>query len=383
MTNYRSCIEINLANLSENIIILKKHLNSDTKFMAVIKANAYGHGIEEYVNHCDALVDYYGVATLEEAKCIRDANSKKDILIFGSIHPSQLPEVIKNHFTINLHSKCYADALCKELHKLNQLVKSHIEVDTGLNRTGIRFSFSDQTNLPYIESLYQEKHFNITGIYTHFACAESLNNKDVRFTKQQYKSFKFLINNLKSKGINIGIAHCSNSGAFINYPEFQLNMVRLGMLIYGQYTDDYIRKTLGLKPAIQWKAAIVDVKHLEIGESVSYNRTFIAERPTDIAIISTGYADGYKRSNSNHSYVLINDFPVPLIGLICMDFMIADITDLPNKKNLSYALLLGEESQSYIPVNNLAFGTVNGDITSSISNRVQRIYLGDVHEHAD
>lgn len=351
--------------------------------MAVVKANAYGHGIEECVTHCDSLVDYYGVATLEEAKRIRNSGSQKDILIFGSIHPSQLPEVIESHLTLNLHSRHYAEALCKELHKLNQSADFHIEIDTGLNRTGIRFLTTDTLNQSYIESLYQEKYFNITGIYTHFTCAESLDADDASFTRKQFNSFKLLLDHLKNKGFNIGIAHCCNSGAFINYPEFQLNMVRLGMLIYGQFNDDSIRKSLGLKPVMQWKAAIVDVKHLEIGDSVSYNRTFIAKRPTDIAIISTGYADGYKRSNSNHSHVLINGFKAPVIGLICMDFMIADITNLPHKENLSYAILLGEENQNCIPVNQLAYGTVNGDITASVSDRVTRIYWGNVHEHMD
>lgn len=383
MDNYRSCIEINLFNLTENIHILKKHLNPKTKLMAVVKANAYGHGIEECVQNCDFLVDFYGVATLEEAQRIRYAGSRRDILIFGSIHPSQLPIVIENHFTLNLHSKHYAEVLCKELHRLNQSADFHIEIDTGLNRTGIRFLDTDKTNLSYIESLYQQKHLNITGIYTHFACAESLNDEDVRFTKQQYKSFQLLLGHLKKEGISIGMTHCSNSGAFINYPEFQLDMVRLGMLIYGQFSDDKIRKSLGLKPVMQWKAAIVDIKNLEVGDSVSYSRTFIAKRPTAIAVISTGYADGYKRSNSNCSHVLIHDFPAPVIGLICMDFMIADITDLPDKKNLSYAVLLGEENQNCISVNELALSTVNGDITASVSDRVQRIYRGNIHEHAD
>ena len=382
MDIYRSRIEINLFYLANNIHILKKRLNHQTKFMAVVKANAYGHGIEECVRACDFLVDYYGVATLEEGMRIRAAGSQKDILIFGSIHPSQLPIVIKEHLTLNLHSTSYAQLFCEELTRLNQPADFHIEIDTGLSRTGIRFSDENASTFSYIESLYHENLFHITGIYTHFACSESQNEEDIAFTRRQFQIFQYLLCRLKEKGIHPGIAHCSNSGAFIYYPDFQLDMVRLGMLIYGQFSDNYLRKSLGLKPVIKWTAAIVDIKHLEIGDTVSYNRTFVARRPTDIAIISTGYADGYKRSNSNHSHVLIHDFMVPVIGLICMDFMVADITDLPDKENLTYATLLGEENQNCISVNELSFLTVNGDVTASISNRVQRIYLRNRDEHA-
>lgn len=375
MKNYRSYLEINLPALAENIAVIRQQLNPKTQLMAVVKANAYGHGIAPCVSYCDSLIDAYGVATFEEAMCIRAAGSKKTILIFGSIHPSQLTDVIHNQLTLNLYSKDYAAALSQELQRLHQSVLCHVEIDTGLNRTGIQYSAAHQENLSWIASLYSKKSFHITGIYTHFSCADSDRAEDVEFTRKQFSDFQSLLTLLHSQQITTGIAHCVSSAGLIYYPEYQMDMVRIGMLIYGQFTSDAMRRRLGLKPVITWKSAIVGIKHLNPGESVSYSRSYTALRPTDIAIIATGYADGYKRSNSNRSYVLIHGFPAPVIGMICMDFLIADITDLPDRHSLSYATLLGEEQGNSIPVNALAFDTVNGDVTASISSRVSRIYL--------
>lgn len=374
MNAFRTRAVISTDHLQNNIHCIRDLLNPDTKLMAVLKGNAYGHGIEPCVSAIDHLTDAYGVATLEEAIRIRTAGSRKSILVFGKVAPEDLPLAVAHNITLNLYSLSLAEELTALAKSHNTVINCHIEIDTGLHRTGIPYTETETGCLDKIFSLYHSRYLRITGIYTHFSCSESRKEEDIEITRRQYRSFALLLRELRAGHISPGCAHCANSGAIIYYPEYQLDMVRLGMLIYGQFTPDLVRKKIGLKPALRWEASVVDIKHLEAGEGVSYDHTFITTRPTDIAIISAGYADGYKRSNSNRSNVIINGQLVPCIGTVCMDYLIADITDLVKRKNIEKAILLGESGRACIPVSDLAADTVNGDITVSISSRVPRCY---------
>ena len=373
MINYERVIaEINLDNIAYNMTNIREKVNKKTKIMAVVKADAYGHGAVEVAK--TALyngADWLGVAIIDEAIELRKNNIFEPILILGHTIEHKLLQVIKYDITQTVFSFEMAKKLSDEALKIKKSVDIHIKIDTGMSRLG--FLPTDESideilaikNLPYI---------NITGIFTHFATADM---KDKTFTKEQFEKYMWVIKKLEEKGINNIIKHISNSGAILDIDEYSLDMVRAGIILYGMYPSNQVLKSVKLKPAMSLKTHISFIKEIEPQVSVSYCRTYFTNKKTKIATIPVGYADGYARILSNRARVLINGEYANIIGNICMDQFMIDITCIQNVKQGDIVTLMGEDNNNYITAEELANlqNTINYEIVCNIGKRIPRVYI--------
>lgn len=373
MINYERVIaEINLDNIAYNMTNIREKVNKKTKIMAVVKADAYGHGAVEVAK--TALyngADWLGVAIIDEAIELRKNNIFEPILILGHTIEHKLLQVIKYDITQTVFSFEMAKKLSDEALKIKKSVDIHIKIDTGMSRLG--FLPTDESideilaikNLPYI---------NITGIFTHFATADM---KDKTFTKEQFEKYMWVIKKLEEKGINNIIKHISNSGAILDIDEYSLDMVRAGIILYGMYPSNQVLKSVKLKPAMSLKTHISFIKEIEPDVSVSYCRTYFTNKKTKIATIPVGYADGYARILSNRARVLINGEYANIIGNICMDQFMIDITNIQNVKQGDIVTLMGEDNNNHITAEELANlqNTINYEIVCNIGKRIPRVYI--------
>ncbi|MDD4716393.1 MAG: alanine racemase, partial [Oscillospiraceae bacterium] len=321
--------------------------------------------------------DYYGVATLQEASELRLAGTAKDILLFGRLPLHRIRDAVKYAVTISVFSLQYAKELDAVLDKIGAALFIHIEIDTGLNRTGFcyRDSLADLCK-GEVEEVFKLKHLHVKGIYTHFACAGGGDKPDARFAEIQFRLFSQLCSQLTVDGYDVGIRHCCSSDFILQDPQWHLDMVRAGMLVFGQCSSEADRIRNGFLPALTWRAQIMEMKQVDANESVGYDRTFQTRRKTTIAVISAGYADGYRRTYSNKARVLIHGEFAPVIGKVCMDSILVDITNLSHVRIGDWATLLGEDGDNAISPNELAqYESVNGEVTAAISKRVKRVYI--------
>lgn len=368
---YRVKAEINLDAIVENIKRTKQVLKPDTKIMSIIKADGYGHGAVPIAKVLNNIVDSYGVAILEEAVELRKAGITKPILILG-FTPEQLYfDLVKYEIIATVF--CYDDAkkIAKEAISQNKIAKIHLKLDTGMSRIGF---LNKEESIQQIKEIAKLKGIEINGIFTHFAKADET---DKSFSYQQFEQYKQFICRLEEENIFIPIKHISNSAAIIDLPEVNLDMVRIGISLYGLYPSDQVKKeNLYLEPAMSIKAYLSYVKQLPEGCSVSYGGTFITKRPTKIATIPVGYADGYPRTLSNKGRVLIHGKSAPILGRICMDQFMVDVTDIKGVKAGDIAVLLGKDKEESITVEELAelSGVFHYEIVCDIGKRVPRVY---------
>ncbi len=318
----RAYIEIDLNNLEHNVRTLKKAMPPKCRLMAVVKAQAYGHGAYEISTHLEKIgVRAFAVATIDEGISLRKYGIRGEILILGYTSIYRAFELRKNNLTQTLISYEYANALNKQ----GVLVNTHIKIDTGMHRLGISSDdFSD------IKKVFAMKNINVCGIFTHLCCSDSSMPDDIAFTRGQIDDFYNIIDNLKKSGISIPKLHIQSSYGLLNYPELKCSYVRTGVALYGvkSLPDDNIELQLDLRPVLSLKSRVVLIRQLEKGDSVGYGRNFIAERNSRIAILPIGYGDGFPRSLSDgNGKALIGQYIVPVIGRICMDQLAVDITE--------------------------------------------------------
>lgn len=339
------------------------------KIMAVVKANAYGHGA---VKIAEVLInkgiEYLAVATIDEALELRGKFKGIPILILGYVPSQRLVEAIKSSITLTIYNYLIADEISRIAVKLNTEVKSHIKVDVGMNRLGFKSSESDELiKLKELEGL------KIEGIYTHFPCADF----DLEFTRLEFAEFIGLCGQLEDSGFEFEYKHCCSSSSIINFPEMHMNMVRPGITIYGLRPHKNIGEgKIQLKSVMSFKARIVCIKEVPVGTKISYGGTFITKRKSKIATLSVGYADGYPRVLSNKVKVMINGKLAPIVGRICMDQCIVDVTEI-DAKLFDIALLFGREGENEIFVDEIAekLNTINYEVVCSIGSRVPRLYI--------
>lgn len=369
MIDYERVVaEINLDNIAYNVANIRKTIDKKTKIMAIVKADAYGHGAIEVAK--TALyngADWLGVAIIDEAIELRKNNIFEPILILGHTIEHKLLQVIKYNITQTVFSYDMAKKLSDEAKKIEKTVDIHIKIDTGMSRLGFlpNYKTIDEIiaikNLPYI---------NITGIFTHFATADM---KDKSFTKEQFEKYMWVIKKLEEKGINNLIKHISNSGAILDLEEYRLDMVRAGIILYGMYPSKEVLKNIDLKPAMSLKTHISYVKEIEENISVSYCRTYFTNKKTKIATIPVGYADGYSRILSNKARVFVNGKYANVIGNICMDQFMIDVTHIPNVKEGDIVTLMGENIKAEELAN--LQNTINYEIVCNIGKRIPRVYI--------
>lgn len=364
--------EIDLKSLSLNIKNIKTKLDHNTLFMAVVKSNAYGHGLEtvsSYIEKCH-LADYLGVAIPEEGFALRKAGIKLPILILGYSPSAYYSEIVDNNLIPTLFSPEMVRDFRDVSKQKGKKSRVHFKIETGMNRLG----FKEVQDLKEALSILKdsEQYLELDGVFTHFATSEIENQE---YTNFQYGIFQERIKLVHAFGFN-PILHASNSGAILSRPDLQFNMVRCGIAMYGYYPDPEMKCNLPLNPVLTWKTSISNVKTIMPGETVSYGRTFTASKPMKVATLSVGYGDGYKRNISNVGYVLIKGEKAPVIGTVCMDQLMCDVTELQVRRD-DEAVLIGKSGKQYISADEMArwSGTISYEILLSISERVPREYF--------
>lgn len=342
----RAYIEINLENLEHNVDVLKSALPDGTKLMSVVKTEAYGHGaceVAAFVERCG--IDAHAVATLDEGIKIRKYGIRGDILVLGYTDPRRIRDIKKYNLIQTVVNYDHA----KALNDMKTRIRVHIKIDTGMHRLGILSTEVDQ-----IKKIYDMKYLKAEGIFSHLACSDSLDNAAVTFSNEQISKFLKLTDTLKADGINIGKQHIQSSYGLLNYPDLKMDYVRVGIALYGaaDMSDEKAKTKLDLKPVLSLKTSVALIRDIPVGESVSYDRMFMAERDSKVAILPIGYGDGLPRNLScGKCRILLKDKLCPVIGRICMDQLAIDITDVADVKVGDVATVIGDGDDSLTAVN--------------------------------
>lgn len=370
----RAWAEINLDNIAHNMQEVRRLAGKRTEIIAVVKADAYGHGTLETVpTLLENGATRLAVSMLDEAIQLRKIGVDVPILVLNHTDFRRLGEVLEYNITQTVYSHEMARALSEEAIRHGTKAKVHIKIDTGMTRVGFKPGYSAVKDVMAISKL---DGIIIEGIFTHFAEADT---KDRTYTYHQFELFDSIIKELNRIGMLIPIRHVSNSAAIIQYPEMTLEAVRPGIILYGIYPSKEVdRSAIDLKPAMTLKANIVHVKEVEPGISISYGRTFTTRRRSRIATVPIGYADGYSRLLSNKSRVLINGQYAPVVGNICMDQCMVDITDISGDvKAGDEVVLIGRQGDNEITADEIAdlIGTIPYEILSVIGKRIPRVYI--------
>lgn len=369
---YQTHALVHLDNIRSNIEGVRKVVGSDRKILIAVKANAYGHGAVEVSKMAEKIgVDWLGVATVPEGIQLRDAGIYLPILKFSPTFPEEMPAAVANSITLAVCDKENATSLQKICQESNLISQIHLKVDTGMGRVGA--TPEDVPGLAkFIESSCPNLH--IEGIFTHLPISDAGDNA---FTHQQIGKFKETIANVeKAIGRKIEIAHCSNSGAVLGYPEGWLDMVRPGIMIYGFYPDKLTPHAIPLKPGLSFLTRVSFIKKVTAGTSIGYGRTWIASEDTFIATIPAGYADGFNRLFSNSGRVLINGQSYPIVGRICMDQSMVNLGPQTDVAVGDIVTLIGKSGSQEIPCDEWAdkLKTITYEITCQINSRVTRVF---------
>jgi alanine racemase len=354
--------------------------------MSVVQADAYGHGAEKVSAALEGCgTDWLAVSNLEEALSLRENGAKRPILIFGYTPPEYAGLMSRNNISQTVFSQNYARALSVEASLSGCRVKIHIKIDTGMSRIGFfhkRENGCDASAVDQVLETVRLPGLFPEGIFTHFAAADE-GEAGEAFTRRQYRQFCDFCQVMENAGVHFALRHCCNSGAVIDYPEFALDMVRPGIILYGLMPSAQIRNHIALKPAMELKSIVSQVKEIPVGTEVSYGRTFKAAKKMSIATIPLGYADGYPRGMSSVGRVLVAGKPAPIIGRICMDQLMLDVTEIPEAMEGTTVTLFGREHGTFLPVEALASlaNTINYEIVCGIGKRVPRVYFSADEEN--
>ena len=366
--------EVNLDNIINNIKEIKKNINGE-EIIAVVKANAYGHGA---VDVAPVLIengaDRLAVAMLSEALELREAGIKVPILILGYTDVAFSEMLINNDIEQTVYSLDYAKELSKKAEALGKVAKIHIAVDTGMGRIGF---LPNEKSVEEVVEISKLSNLRITGIFTHFSNADE---QDKSYAHNQIEKFNSFINEIEKREVNLGLKHISNSASIIDIEDAHYNAIRPGIILYGYYPSDYINKDkLKLMPALSLKCQVIHVKELPKGEYIGYGRKFRTERDSVIATLPIGYADGYIRGLYEKAHVIINGKLAPVVGKICMDQCMIDVTDVGPVKVGDEVVLLGEDNGVKNNADDMAkmLDTINYEILCMIGRRVPRIYIKD------
>lgn len=371
--------EINLDAISHNVKELRRITDHGARLMAVVKANAYGHGAIEVSKEAVASgVDFLGVARLQEAIELRHAGLNVPILIFGYTPPLDANQLVEYDLIQTVFSLQMAEQLSNALPSTSKPIRIHLKIDTGMGRLGfVHNSLSDQHPNQIIQDIrrvHQLSHLQVEGIYTHFAASDAI---DKSYTWLQFNRFMELIEELRKEGIEFIWHHAANSGAIIDLPQMHLDMVRAGISLYGLYpSKDVNHAKINLKPAMTLKSVIVQVKDVPAGFNISYSMTYKTKTPTRIATVAIGYADGYSRLLSSRGNMLVHGKIAPIVGRVCMDHTMIDVGNISNVSVGDEVVVFGKQGNAEIPVDDIAeqTGTINYEVVSTITNRVERIY---------
>lgn len=370
----RGFAQVDLDAIVQNMENMKANLNKHTQMLGVIKTDGYGHGALE-IAHCLEPLDFmygFAVATAEEAFALRNSGVKKPIIILGYTFPYSFKGFVQEEIRPTVFREDMLSELSEAAAQAGKKIKIHIKVDTGMNRIGIR---PDETGIAFVKKALAYKNLEIEGIFTHFSRADEA---DKELTKKQFRMFSDFVNRVeKELGITIPVKHCANSAGIIDHPMTNMDVVRAGIALYGLYPSEEVsREAVKLKPALSLYSTIVYIKEIGSGESVSYGGTFKADRPMRIATIPIGYGDGYPRNLSGKGHVLICGKKAPILGRVCMDQFMVDVTDIPEAKEGDRVTLIGKEGKEQISVEMLSAisGRFPYELICDLGKRIPRVF---------
>lgn len=368
----RTWAEVDLDAIAHNIREIRKITNPNAKIMAVVKADAYGHGFHEVTKTLlENGADRLAVAVLQEGKQLRSRGVTVPILILGASDEENVEDLINFGITPSVFTYEFAKALSYEAERQERVTKIHIKIDTGMSRIGFLAGDSCEETVEEILRISKLPYIEIEGIFSHFATSDEY---DKTYTLLQFKRFMDVCNALEERGLHIPIKHICNSAGIMMYPEMHLDMVRPGVILYGMYPSDEVDKSrLDLIPAMTLKSTVTHIKEVGEGVGVSYGKEYITDKKTKIATVPIGYADGYLRKLANKGKMIVDGVKVPIIGRICMDQCMIDVTNVHNIDKGDEVIIFGREG---VTVDDLAqwLETINYEVSCVIGKRIPRIY---------
>lgn len=377
----RTWAEIDMNALAHNIKSIKSKLAEGEKVMGIVKADAYGHG-DGYVARAlqDAGFDWFGVSNIEEGISLRNEGITQPILVLGYTPVETVSIMNEYKITQALIGMEYGMALQNEAQKAGVIVDVHVKLDTGMTRVGFQTDDENfEESLKELIEVSKMPNIHITGIFTHHAVADAYQGDNPQFTQMQFVRFNKMVNALKDAGVDTGIPHCANSATTIAYPEKHLGMCRSGIITYGMLPSGECEGMIDIKPLMTLKTTVGLIKHVKAGSQLSYGRTYTADKDRVIATVPIGYADGYNRLLSNRARMLVNGHFAPVVGRVCMDQLMLDVTDIPDVKMGDEVVVFGHQGDQVLPIEELAdmLGTINYELTCVVTKRVPRVFIQD------
>lgn len=379
----RTWAEVSLDNLEHNYRAIKNHIPEGCRFLGVMKADAYGHGAVP-LSHalCELGAEYLAVSNLEEAIQLRRGGVRAPMLILGYTPASFADTMVFMDITQEVHSLEYAKELDTALAGTNYILNVHLKLDTGMTRIGF-FAYDHERTLPELLEVCGLPHLHVEGVFTHFCVADSKAPEDEAFTRTQYARFTAMLDALAAHGIHPELRHCASSGATILYPELALDMVRPGIATYGHAPSEDAEGILDLRPLMTVRTTVAQLREIPAGTSISYGRTYTAERDMRVAVLPIGYADGLLRGLSGKVSFRIRGRMARSVGRICMDMCMVDVSEIPEIRVGDEAALFGYDTDgTLLPCERIAqqAGTISYEILCGISKRIPRIYMQDGRE---
>lgn len=371
----RAWLEIDFDSMHNNIKEIREHLSDGCRVMAVMKANGYGHGavpVAKYLEQYEG-VTHFATASLSEALQLREGGIKGEILVLSYTVPMLCEKLIENNITQAISSQLHAQQMSERALKLGKPLLSHIKLDTGMTRLG--FDCRGSAEIDAVAAAYALKGLKITGTFSHFSSSDDNSPGAEDYCKGQIERFRSVTGELMTRGIDVGVRHICNTGGTEKYPEAHFDMVRCGAVMYG-YNTAFDVKKWDIKLVMSLKTIVTSLREIEAGTPVSYSRRFTAGKPTRVAVLSIGYADGYPRILSGKGRVMINGQWARQIGNVCMDQMMVDVSDIPDVKIGDTAVIIGQSGELLQTADDLGEQSLScmHEILSRMSLRLQRLY---------
>jgi alanine racemase len=361
---------VNLTALAHNLSCIKRYLSPGCEVMAIVKANAYGHGAVETAQALTRQgIERFAVASLDEGIALRQAGLSASIVVLGALFEEQVSDLVAHRLTPVVSDGRILPTLAKAARSHPTSYPIHLKVETGMGRLG----FSPEDLLSFLDNPILRSPFQVEGMMTHLADADGA---DSDFTERQLGTFRAMLEQIRQRGLSIPLVHMANSAAIVRFPDAHFSLVRPGIMLYGYHTLPATIPAPDLTPVLSLRTTIVQLRTIPRGRTVSYNGTFVAQRPTRIAVLPIGYADGYSRRLSHRGSVLIQGRRAPIVGLVCMDMIMVDVTDLAPVQVGEAVTLIGQQGQESIWADEVAdwIGTIPYEVLCGIGSRVPRLY---------
>jgi alanine racemase len=367
LDNFATWLEIDLGVLENNYRILKKTIR--TPVMPVVKANAYGHGLEEVAKTVEkAGAQWCGVARIEEALLLRNAGIQMKILVLGYTAAQRVQEAVLNNISLTIYDPQMVQAYAQQAAPLNHTLDVQVKVDTGMGRLGI----SSEKAMEFIHQVKELKEFHFQGIFTHFACADE---PEKPYTQQQLEIFNDILKQMQSQGIRPELIHSANSAAALNFPSARFDIVRCGLALYGLAPSAATHLPEGIKPALAWKTRLISIKQFSSGHGISYGYQYFTKKSEKIGVIAAGYGDGFRRQMGNS--VLLRGRRVPVVGNVCMDQCILQLDQIPDAQVGDEVVLIGKQGKDVITATEIAknWNTISYEVICGMAARMPREYI--------